>query len=367
MKKLCCIFNYASHYRYAIFTLIDHEFKTDFYFGDKLRFSIKKMDYDKLSGFKKELKNIFFNKFYWQKGVVKTVFKKYNNYVITGDPYCVSTWVILILLLFTSKKTYLWTHGIYGKENKINLIFKKLFFKLSDGLLLYGDYAKEIMIKEGFNPNKLHCIYNSLDYDKHLEVRKNLKRTNIFTEHFKNDNPTVCYVGRIQKTKRLDLLLDALLVLEKDYNLKLNVILVGKDSEGTNIKQIVEKNNLSKQVWFYGPCYEEEKLGEIFYNSLICVSPGNVGLTSIHSLSYGCPVITHNNFKNQGPEFEVVISGVTGGFFVENDYKDLAFVIHEWFKNSIGKEDDIRNQCFNIIDEKYNPYYQINVLKTLIN
>ena len=367
MNKLCGIFNFAPHYRAPIFNQIDKDLHCDFYIGDKVKSPMKKMIYDELSGFKKELKNSYIiGGAYWQEGALRTIFSDYKTYILTGDPYCLSTWLILLFARFTSKKTYLWTHGWYGNETKIIKLIKKVYFGLSNHVLLYGDYARDLMIKEGFKAHKLHCIYNSLDYDTQIGVRKSLKETDIFKEKFGNDFPVLCYVGRVQQSKRLDLLIESMVLLKDQYNKPVNLIIVGKESEKTGLRKLVEKNNLSGNVWFYGPCYDEEELGSIFYNSNICVSPGNVGLTAIHSLTYGCPLITHDKFENQGPEFESITPGITGDFFEENNINDLALKINEWLDLHPINNDITRKECFKIIDEKYNPHSQIKLLKCLI-
>ncbi|MEZ4897633.1 MAG: hypothetical protein R2806_12390 [Saprospiraceae bacterium] len=66
------------------------------------------------------------------------------------------------------------------------------------------------------------------------------------------------------------------------------------------------------------------KLSTFFYNSAVCVSPGNIGLTGVHSMSFGCPVISHNNFVEQMPEFEIIREGETGYFFQQNNILDLG-------------------------------------------
>lgn len=367
MSRTCCIFNIGAHYRAPIYRLMDKELNCDFYIGDKVSSLIKKMNYKELLGFKKELNNYFLiGNTYWQKGAIRTIFSNYKNYIITGEPNCLSTWLILLLARMTSKKTFLWTHGWYGRETRMKKFVKTIFFGLANHVLLYGEYARDLMIKEGFKPNKLHCIYNSLDYDIQLEVRKSLKETDIFSKKFGNDYPVLCYVGRIQKVKRLDMLIESMVILKNKYKKSLNLVIVGKESEDTDINELIKINKLSDNVWFYGPSYDENELGMIFYNSNLCVSPGNVGLTAIHSLTYGCPTITHNSFENQGPEFESITPGITGDFFEEKSIDDLALKINTWLELHPNNDDTIRNECYKVIDDKYNPHYQIQLLKSLL-
>ena len=109
-----------------------------------------------------------------------------------------------------------------------------------------------------------------------------------------------------------------------------STVLVGKEIENVGVHALAEQLEVSDRVWFYGPCYDEEKLAELFYNATVCVSPGNVGLTAIHSLTYGCPVITHDNLSDQMPEFEAVRPCLTGDFFKEDSVESLTNVIKQW-------------------------------------
>jgi len=365
-NKICCIFNVAPHYNAPIYRLMDSELKCDFYLGDQLEYPIELMKYDSLKGYKKTLKNkSLFRNFYWQKGAITLSLKPYKYYILTGEPYCLSTWVILLLNRLTVKKSIVWTHGWYGNETGLKKIVKKLFFYLSNKILLYGDYAKNLMTEEGFNENKLICIYNSMDYDTQYKVRLKLKRTNVFVDKFNNNNPVLIYIGRIQKRKKLNFILEAISIL-KNEGLNLNFLVIGKDDEDTGLEKIISKYNLEENTWLYGPCYDEQEIGNLFYNSTVCVSPGNVGLTAIHSLMYGTPIITHNNFSKQMPEFESISEGKTGAFFKEDDIISLVNVIKNWIEKNTDNREDIRYEAYKIIDEKYNPYYQIKILKTLL-
>lgn len=94
------------------------------------------------------------------------------------------------------------------------------------------------------------------------------------------------------------------------------------------------------------------------------VSPGNTGLNSIHALSYGTPVGTHDNFNNQMPEAAIIEDERTGFFFNENDSDDLSLKIDLWFSKFNLNLNRAERRV--MIDEKYNSEYQIKeILKAL--
>ncbi|AYD47983.1 glycosyltransferase [Arachidicoccus soli] len=366
--KTCCILNIAPIYRIPIFNLMGKELPCDFFVGDKVGSPIKKMDYAKLLGFTKELQNKrIYHNFYWQKGAVAAVFKPYKNYILTGEPFCLSSWLILILAKILGKKTYLWSHGWYGNETRSKRILKKIFFNLATKLLLYGDYARELMIKEGFKADKLIPIYNSLDYDSQINFRNKSTQTSIYFEHFGNRNPVLLYVGRIQKIKKLDLLIEVVGILSKEENHACNLVIIGRETDDFELKNLVDKLGLQTSVWFYGESYKEEELAELIYNATLSVTPGNIGLTVMHSMVYGLPVITHNNFAEQGPEFEAIQPGFTGDYFEEDNINDLLRVIKSWLVKTNNQKENVRNDCYKIIDEKYNPHNQIKILKSVLS
>lgn len=363
-NKVCCIYNYAQHYRQGIFALMDQELDCDFYFGDKY-LDIKKMDYSVLHNFKKELKNIhIIGPLYWQKGVVSLAFAPYSHYIILGDYFCLSTWILLILTKLSPKKTLVWTHGWYGDENYVKKTLKRIFFFFSNCFLLYGDYARDLMIKAQFDGKKLFCIYNSLDYDNQLKIRSSLVLSDIYTERFNNSNKNIVFIGRLTNVKKIDLLIKSLSDLAQN-GIYLNLTIIGNGEEYNALKKLAFDLGFVN-IWFFGSCYDEQTIAEFLYNADICVAPGNVGLTAIHSLTYGTPVITHNCYCRQMPEFEVIKDGFTGAFFEYENCSSLGKSISDWIIFSKGKREEIRRNCYGIIDSKYNPSFQISVLKKLI-
>jgi glycosyltransferase involved in cell wall biosynthesis len=364
-NKICCIFNLAPHYNEPIYQLMGTELGCDFYLGNRVSYPIKLMNYSNLEGYKKSLKYFpIIKNFYWQKGAVSLAFKNYKHYVITGEPHCLSTWLILLINILTGRKTYLWTHGWYGNESVTKKFIKKLFFGLSTKVLLYGNYARKLMIEEGFKPDKLVTVYNSMDIESQLEIRKNLKQNKIYKQHFNNEFPVLLYVGRIQKRKKIEVLIEALNELHKSGSLY-NLIIIGSGEDEKRSKELVSSYCLDQYVWFYGACYDESVLGNQIFNADLCVVPGDIGLAVMHSFVYGTPVVTHNNFSKHGPEFEAITPKETGDFFVEDSIEDLCSKIKEWTILREVNRELIREKCYKVVDEKYNSNNQINILNKI--
>lgn len=118
-------------------------------------------------------------------------------------------------------------------------------------------------------------------------------------------------------------------------------------------------------MWFYGACYDEKPNAELIYNADLCVAPGNVGLTAMHTMVFGTPVISHNDFKWQMPEFEAIHPNETGDFFEYKNTESLASTISNWF--SVHKSDraEVRRFCYHEIDTQWNPNFQIKVIRKL--
>lgn len=364
MQKLCLIFNAAPHYREAVFRMIDAEYNCDWYFGET-KSDIKEMDTSLLKSVKyyKTLGNP--SKMYWKRGILRLLFKKeYNNFFMQAESRSLTDYLFLLLAscFFPKKKIYIWTHGWYGKEYGVDAKLKMWQFRHVSGMFVYGDRAKKLLTERGISEKKLFAIHNSLDYDTQKALRENLKSSDIYKSHFNNEQKTIIFIGRLTKVKKLDMIVDALAAL-RDKGEKYNLVFVGNGEEAEALKSKVKALDMDGQVWFYGACYDEGKNAELVYNADLCVSPGNVGLTAIHCLTFGCPIITHNCFEWQMPEYEAISTGVTGDFFKKDDISDLANKISGWFAKKHNQRENIRQACFKEIDTNWNPYYQMEVIR----
>lgn len=362
MKKLCLIFNMAPKYRATIYTLIDSEYDCHWFFG-KSTSDVKGFDLSILREAEEVDVVELLGNWIWRKNTLRLL-KKYDTFITIGDLYCLSTWFLALLAKFRKdKNVYFWSHGWYGRESFAKRLMKKVFFRLAEGVFLYGNYAKSLMVEQGFDEKKLFVIHNSLNYKRHLELRSTISPTDIYQKHFGNNNKTIIFIGRLTESKRLDMLIDAVSLLTKKGE-KYNIVFVGNGIVIDELKKFAEEKDA--KAWFYGACYDEKVNAELIYNADLCVSPGNVGLTAIHTMSFGTPVITHSDFANQGPEFETIHEGKTGAFFERGSVESLVKTISNWFEANGEKREEVRKACYHEIDNFWTPQFQIDVIKNVI-
>jgi len=366
MIRLCCFFNYAPLYRESIYKKIDDTFDTQFYFGDEVyengRVSnIEKINY---SIFKKkpiEFKNLLFLKYFsWRTKAITLPFKHFDIILLTGD--FVFSYIPLIILSKLFKiKIFGWGHGIKTRKGKLHF-FNDFFYRSLNGFFTYGEKGRQRLIDLGYNPKKIHIIYNSLTP---RGACGQSYKSNIYQKHFNNNNPVLIFIGRLTPQKQLDWLLRVLADLNANGR-NCNLVIVGDGVERTKLEQISNDLNVSDKVWFYGKCYDTNKNSELLYNADLCISPGNVGLTALHALEYGTPVISHDDFETQMPEYETITSGLTGRLYKKNDYCDFYSNIEQWLINSPSRE-DIRNYCYDMINGKWNSDNQLEILQKIFN
>jgi len=382
MKKVAVVYHYFAHYRLPIMETLMSSNKNKYYFlgGEGTDTKIETIKIKKGSLLYDRfvlLENIWLKKkILWQNGLIKQVLmNEYDAYIFLGSIFHLSTWVAASIARIKGKKVYFWMHGFYKDSTSISDFVKiYIFYKLANEFFLYGNRAmgklRDLGIKKS---EEMHIIYNSLDYEKSLSFRRSLSNEDLESfrkKYFQNSElPTVSFIGRVNKIKRIDMLINAQNILYLKYNRSLfNILIIGDGEEVDRLRVMVESMPyLSDNIKFLGAVYDERLNAELLLHSDLCVTPGEVGLTAIHSLSYGTPVLSHNNFNIQMPEVESIKSGVTGDFYEYGSIESLAGKIEAWFKLNPQKSSTVMSQCFAVIDEYYNPKYQLSIFDSVLN
>ncbi|WP_441000662.1 glycosyltransferase [Fodinibius sp. SL11] len=367
--------NIPSHYRKVLWERLvaSDKFRVDFFFGDG-PLGIKLIDFSEkpLCKFQDRfhfLKNIWFKKsIIWQSRVLKKCINdKIDTAIFLGNAYCITNWLAAFICKIRNIEVVFWGHGIYGNENSLKLFLRKTFLRLADKLLLYERRAKQLLVSEGFNSDKMYVVFNSLDYDTQKELREKFKgmdKNEVF-ESLKNpDLPVLIFIGRLTTIKEVDVLIESVNNINKE-EININLVIIGDGPERERLERLSSKGVEEKWIHFVGECYEEEKIAQYLSAADLCVSPGNVGLTGIHSLTYGTPVATHDDMANQMPEAEVIKDGYNGFLFKKGSVEDLKREIEYWFKRDLD-EIQLYSQCIEVIDKYYNPDYQLTVFERMV-
>jgi glycosyltransferase involved in cell wall biosynthesis len=298
----------------------------------------------------------------WQRGLSRLLKStSFDKVIFLGDPHFISTWYFLYKLKKRSVPTFLWTHGFLGRSSKILDRLKLKMYSYSSGLLLYGNEAKVDLVNHGYDSNKLHVINNSLDYESQKKYRERLTSDNLFDirkKLFANPFFQIVFIGRLTHHKKLDWILFAANELRK-IDVNVNILFIGDGEAKCFLEDLTTNYSLNEQVNFYGASHNEEELSSLLCSSDLCVAPGEIGLTAMHSLGYGIPVITHNNRFKQMPEYESIVDGVTGYLYEFGSIESLVSCIKKAVDKPIA---NVKANCIEKIENEYTPKIQANLI-----
>lgn len=301
--------------------------------------------------------------FHWQPGLFKRLLKRdFDAVIMMGSISYISYVLSIPVLKFFKIPIVFWTHGFLGKDNPLIETLRHILYRQADACLLYGNRANDIMNRSGFyKDTKRYLIYNSLDYSK-IVVPSLREKEKLNKELFEySELPVVVAVGRVNREKKLDLLIKALSHSINENNRKFNLLIIGEGSELAALKELAQKEKIDQYVYFAGAIYGEEVFRYLSIAKL-SVIPGNVGLSAMHAMALGIPIISHDNFNIQMPEFEAIIEGVTGSFYQEGNIKSLVSKIHYWiFDNSALEK--AKQECLRVISSRYHVNYQTKIIQ----
>lgn len=295
---------------------------------------------------------------YWQ-----AVSDNSDAIIIIGNPNIRATWIIAIVGRVFGKKIAFWAHGWIRPEKKLKAVVRNFYYNLGHQVLVYGNRAKKLAVASGFPESKVSVIYNSLDW----EIQNSLfnRYENVATSTLRErlalpENAIILTaISRVTPECEYDLLIEAVSTMQKSLQKHIVVVMIGSGSDLLHIKELAKKACVDLRST--GAIYDEEQIAMFLMASDVVVSPGKVGLTAMHSLAYGTPVVTHNNLDRQMPEVEAILDGQTGALF---DYGSKDGLIEALIR-AISLSDNInkrRTCCRDQIVFKFNPKKQCELI-----
>lgn len=213
-----------------------------------------------------------------------------------------------------------YVYHIHGKQffyeiptplNYIGYIIERYLFPLlyfNTPIIAISETTKKQLINIGFNSKKITVIHSGISEPKSAKK---------LTEKF--SNPTILYLGRIKKYKRVDLLVKIFpQIINKVPQSRL--IIAGWGTEASMVTDLVMKSSLRRKITLLGPVSTSEKR-MLLSKSWLFVNP-SIGegwsIAVIEANLHGTPAIS---FAVPGL-IESIQDGKTG--LLARDEKDLV-------------------------------------------
>ena len=139
---------------------------------------------------------------------------------------------------------------LHSKEinHKIGSSLNKRLIKSTDRadfIIANSNFTKELAIKVGINPSKIHVIFPGIQKPKIVENISKTKAEKIFGETF----PRIITVARLDKRKGHDKILMLIKNLKPKFP-KIKYLSIGLGQEESNLAKLVKELSLEKEVIF---------------------------------------------------------------------------------------------------------------------
>lgn len=267
------------------------------------------------------------NKLLWQKGMLlENSLTAGDVLVLCGNARLLSNYPLIWQAKKRNVATVWWGIGAMPGQNRLNYYIRKRLMRWTDVVLLYTEKERAEFLRMGFPPDRLFAINNAIDQEP---IRKaahkwNATRLRAFQEEQGiQDKQLFLFCGRLAAKAQLDLAIEALALL-KGTNKHCMLIIIGDGTERDGLRNLAEKLGVMDSIRWLGALYEQEMMAPWFLSAKVFIYPGYIGLSIMHAMGYGLPVITHHNMSNQSPEVSALRDGENGMLFQENSAKDLA-------------------------------------------
>ncbi|MCB0360348.1 MAG: glycosyltransferase family 4 protein, partial [Bdellovibrionales bacterium] len=234
---------------------------------------------------------------FWQRGVHR-LSRDYDIVVGMFNVRWIST-ILLQLSPFRRPRFVYWGIGL-GKSRLANRM-KLILARLSEKVIVYSDSGRAALIDAGVVPEHVLVAPNTVHVTEAAMARAEAadRRTSIVT------------LGRLGSRKQIDVILREFHRQLPRLPADLTFDIVGDGPQQGYLENLRDELGLQSRVRFLGSIEVDEQLAEIFSRALASISYGQAGLSVIHSLAFGVPVLVGKGAISGG-ESEAIVDGKTG-------------------------------------------------------
>lgn len=314
------------------------------------------------------------SKFCFFPGSLLFLFKYKPDILITQGHIDLNEVIAIFICKILSIKHITWTHGyLHGDHNKYYKYLKEYIqhieFKLSNSIITFSEKGRKHLIKKGIISSKIFHAPNTLNTNlltaKYNSIcKKNSKEKIKIQLGIPHNSRIILYCGRLQKRKKVDLLIKALVLLRKKMN-NVYLLIIGDGEEKQKLEEYSKELFLSNSISFLGSIYDEEILSIYYYISDVFVMPSWVGLSIVHAFCYHLPIITEKSDLH-APEIQYFYNNYNGLYYEKDNHLSLCKTMYE-ILNDRTKLIQFKKNAFDTVNEQASIDTMIEQINNAIN
>lgn len=291
----------------------------------------------------------------WQRLPWLEIARNYDVVIVDGNPRMVAQSMLAVLLRLLRRSVVVWNILYSIRNQPFSERVRLLWWRMFDAFFLYTDREAEDLKAKGFQKAVVLAANNGLDQHRIESEKQKWSRERLTDFQAENElfgRIVVLSTGRLIERNRYQDMVEALPCVARDHPTVLWCI-IGSGPSEQQLRDLVAERELNNYVRIVGALHDEEKLAPWFLSSSLFVHPGGIGLSLLHAFGYGLPVVTHNNARNQGPEYALFKNGHTGSAFEEGNVTDLGRVVSALLRDTERRK-RMSNAVTSITREKHN-------------
>jgi glycosyltransferase involved in cell wall biosynthesis len=260
----------------------------------------------------------------------------YDAIVITSESKFVSNLLLAVLCKFRGIAVLQWGFGYHplrgSRESNmphrllgLTTAIKRNFTRFADGFIAYTKSGAERIIKSGYPRERTFFVQNTIDMTEQLRLYEAERHTDpqAIRREFglRPDSAVFVFIGRLVPIKRVDQLIEAVRLINRDGLSKrfVEAVIVGAGMCEGELK--AQAANVPG-IHFLGALPPNDQVARCLKVSVAATVAGMVGLVANHALGHGRPVITRE-LDIHSPEVEY-IEHEKSGLIVPGDIDAFA-------------------------------------------
>jgi glycosyltransferase involved in cell wall biosynthesis len=253
----------------------------------------------------------------WQAGLFRTIrLGSYDTVIAEFDLRVVSSILACLLKRRKGVRFIWWGHGIGPRRRWLSRVLRVWLCQRADAVIFYDQTNADRFVSWGVPRDRAFVAWNSIDTEQIAPLVRKWQA---------EERRDVIYIGRLVPEKKARLLIDGFAeALRRSQSSRVErLTLIGDGPERRELEERAAHLGITGRVQFTGALYREADIAPFFNRGLVCVSPGYIGLSAIHSLAYGVPLLVADD-EPHSPEISALEPDRNGVLFRAGSASALA-------------------------------------------